>query len=49
MTNKELLDFGAFLFRSGEESFRAKKDVELDKNIREYIIETFNNYKNKEK
>lgn len=49
ITKKTLLNFGKFLFRSGEESFRYKKDISLDSDISAYIQETFKNFLEKER
>ena len=39
-----LMNFAAFIFRSGEDNFKRKKDIELDCNIREYIETTFKDF-----
>ncbi len=49
ITKEILLNFAKFVFRSGEESFRYKKDISLDSDISAYIQETFKNFLEKEK
>jgi len=44
-----LLNFAKFIFRSGEEAFRCKGDISLDKEITAYIQETFKNFLDKER
>ena len=39
-----LMNYGKFLFRSGEESFNHMGHIELNKNIEQYIEETFKNF-----
>lgn len=47
ITRRQFLDFTKFIYRSGEESYRCKKSIELDSDIESYILETFNNFKMK--
>ena len=43
--DKELLiNFGKFLFRSGEECYKHLGYTELDKNIEDYVIDTFKEF-----
>lgn len=49
INKKILLSFAKFIFRSGEEAFRCKGDISLDKEISEYIKETFKNFMDKER
>ena len=47
MKKDDLIKFGAFLFRSGEESYKEKVGIELQANIVEYIETTFKDYSRK--
>ena len=49
ITKEILFNYGKFLFRSGEEAFRCKGDISLNKEIEEYITETFKNFLEKER
>lgn len=44
MKKSDLMDFAAFIFRSGEENYKRKKNIEFDSNIREYIETTFKDF-----
>ena len=47
MKKSDLMDFAAFIFRSGEENYKRKKNIEFDFNIREYIEATFKDFARK--
>lgn len=47
MKKDDLIKFGAFLFRSGEESYKEKVGIEIHTNIVEYIETTFKDYSRK--
>lgn len=44
MKKDDLMNFAAFIFRSGEESYQRKNNIELNSNIREYIETTFKDF-----
>lgn len=44
MKKSDLMNFAAFIFRSGEENYKRKNNIELDSNIREYIETTFKDF-----
>ena len=44
MKKSDLMNFAAFIFRSGEEKKKKKKNIEFDSNIREYIETTFKDF-----
>lgn len=47
MKKADLMDFAAFIFRSGEDSYKRKKNIEFDSHIREYIETTFKDFARK--
>ena len=47
MKKSDLMNFAAFIFRRGEESYKKKNKIELDSNIREYIETTFKDFARK--
>lgn len=49
ITKEMLLNYGKFLFRSGEEAFKCKGDISLDVEISAYVTETFKNFLEKER
>ena len=49
ITKDILFNYGKFLFRSGEETFRCKGDISLDSEISAYVKETFKNFLEKER
>lgn len=46
MTKTELLNFAKFIFRSGEESYKHYKNILLDSEIQNYILDAFKDYQN---
>lgn len=44
MKKSDLMNFAAFIFRSGEESYKIKNNIEFDSHIREYIETTFKDF-----
>ena len=44
MKKSDLMNFAVFIFRSGEESYKRKNNIEFDSHIREYIETTFSDF-----